>query len=36
MKRRTTKDYLTESFKELAERKSIAKITIADITNNCE
>lgn len=36
VKRRTTKDYLTESFKELAERKSIAKITIADITNNCE
>ena len=36
MKRRTTKDYLTESFMELAERKSIAKITIADITNNCD
>ena len=36
MKRRTTKDYLTESFIELSERKSIAKITIAEITNNCD
>ena len=35
MQRKTTKEILAESFKELAEKKPINKITIADITGNC-
>ena len=33
---KTTKDLLVESFRELAERQSIHKITIRDITDNCK
>lgn len=36
MKRMTTKELLAESFLELAEKKPINKITIADIVGNCE
>ncbi len=35
MKRKTAKEILTESFRELAETKSIDKITVRDITDNC-
>ena len=35
MQRRTTKELLGESFRELAKRKPINKITIANITDNC-
>ena len=35
MKRKTAKEILTESFRELAESKSIDKITIQDIVDNC-
>ena len=35
MKRKTTKEILAESFKELSQTKPISKITIADITENC-
>lgn len=35
MKRKTTKELLAESFRELAETKAIDKITIRDITENC-
>lgn len=35
MKRKTTKEILAESFRELAEKKSIDKITVRDITENC-
>ena len=35
MKRKTTKELLAESFREVAERKSIDKITVRDITENC-
>lgn len=35
MKKKTTKNILAESFLELAEKKPINKITIADIVNNC-
>lgn len=35
MKRKTTKEILAESFRELAETKKIDKITIQDITDNC-
>ena len=35
MKRMSTKEILAESFKELAQTKSIDKITIKDITDNC-
>ncbi len=35
MKRKTTKKLLTESFRELAEKKNINKITVNDITRNC-
>jgi len=35
MKRKTTKEILAESFRELAQTKSIDKITIQDITDNC-
>lgn len=35
MKRKTAKEILSESFRELAENKSIDKITVRDITANC-
>ena len=35
MQRQTTKELLGESFRELAKRKPINKITIANITGNC-
>ncbi len=35
MKRKTAKEILAESFRELAEHKPIDKITIQDITDNC-
>lgn len=35
MKRKTTKEILAESFRELAQTKNIDKITIQDITDNC-
>ena len=35
MKRKTSKEILAESFRELARAKSIDRITIADITENC-
>lgn len=35
MIRKTTKDYLTDSFIELAQHKPVNKITVADITSNC-
>ncbi len=36
MKRKTTKEILAESFRELAAVKSIDRITIREIVNNCE
>lgn len=35
MKRKTAKEILAESFRELAENKNIDKITVKDITENC-
>ena len=35
MKRMTAKEILAQSFRELAEKKNIDKITIKDITDNC-
>lgn len=35
MKRKTTKELLAESFREVAGHKSIDKITVRDITENC-
>lgn len=35
MKRKTAKEILAESFRELAGKKNIAKITVRDITENC-
>ena len=35
MKRKTSKEVLAESFREIAERKDIDKITVKDITDNC-
>ena len=35
MKRKTAKEILAESFREVAEKKPIDKITIKDITDNC-
>lgn len=35
MKRKTTKELLTESFRELAENKPIYKITVQEIVDNC-
>lgn len=35
MRRKTAKEILTESFQELAAKKSIDKITIQEIVNNC-
>ena len=36
MKRKTTKEILAESFRELAEGKSVDKITVQEIVNNCD
>lgn len=36
MKRLTAKEILAASFKEIAERKSIDKITVKDIVDNCD
>ena len=36
MKRKTTKEILAESIRELAEQKPIDKITIKEIVDNCE
>lgn len=35
MKRKTSKEVLAESFRELATKKAIDKITIKDIVDNC-
>lgn len=35
MKRKTAKEILAESFRELAREKNIDKITVRDITQNC-
>lgn len=35
MKRKKAKEILAESFRELAEKRSIDKITVKDITDNC-
>ena len=35
MKRKTSKEILAESFREVAEKKNIDKITVQDITENC-
>ncbi len=36
MKRKTTKEILAESFREIAGNKPVDKITIQEIVNNCE
>lgn len=36
MRRKTTKEYLAESFRELAKSNPIDKITVRDIVKNCE
>jgi len=36
VRRQTTKELLAESFLELAQKTSIDKITITEITNNCQ
>lgn len=36
MKRKTTKEILADSFREIAEKKSVDKITIQEIVDNCE
>ena len=35
VKRKTAKEILTESFRELADRQSVDAITVRDITQNC-
>lgn len=35
MQRKTAKQILAESFREVAQTKSIDKITVRDITENC-
>ena len=35
MKRKTAKELLAESFRELSATKTVDKITIQDITDNC-
>lgn len=35
MQRKTSKEILAESFREVAENKNIDKITVKDITDNC-
>lgn len=36
MKRKTTKEILAESFRELAESKSVDRITVREIVDNCD
>ena len=36
MKRKTTKEILAESLRELAHNKSVEKITVKEITDNCQ
>ena len=36
MRKMTTKEIFAESFREIAERKNVGKITIGDIAANCE
>ncbi len=36
MKRKSTKELLAESFRELAEKKPVDKITIHEIVDNCD
>ncbi len=36
MKRKTTKEILAESFRELAENRQVDKITIQEIVDNCD
>ena len=36
MKRKTAKELLAESFRELAEKKPVDKITIQEIVDNCD
>ena len=36
MKRKTTKEILAESFRELAENRPVNKITIQEIVDNCD
>ena len=36
MKRKTAKEILAESFKELADKKSVDRITVKDIVENCD
>ena len=36
MKRKTTKEILAESFRELAENHPVNKITIQEIVDNCD
>ena len=36
MKRKTTKEILAESFRELAENRPVDKITIQEIVDNCD
>ena len=36
MKRKTTKEILAESFRELAETRPVDKITVQEIVDNCE
>lgn len=36
MNRKTTKEILADSFREIAEKKSVDKITIQEIVDNCE
>ena len=35
MKRKTTKEILASSFREVADSKPVDKITVRDITENC-
>ena len=36
MKRKTTKEILAESFQELALKKNVERITVKEITDNCQ
>ena len=36
MKRKTTKEILAESFRELAESKSVDRISVQEIVDNCD
>ena len=35
MKRKTAKEILSDSFRELAQVKPVDRITVKDITDNC-